>query len=183
MAIFDDKYYIDLILKGNTNLYRFLVDRYKKMVFSICLRILVNAEDAEDAAQESFLKAYQKLNTYQGKSKFSTWLYTIAYRISVSKLKENNLETLAINNEIIENFSTSYEKQPFDTLKDIEVSQFVNKAIQKLPQIEALLITLYYLEESSIKDIVEITGLSESNVKVKLFRARKVLEQSLRFLL
>ena len=182
MIFIDDKHYIDLILKGDHSLYRFLVDRYKKMVFSICLRVLPNSEDAEDAAQESFLKAYRQLNTFEGKSKFSTWLYTITYRICVSRLKENSLETIVINNELIENLSASTEPQPFDSLNAIETAQFVKEAIKKLPRIDALIITLYYLEENSIREIVEITGLSESNVKTKLFRARKELEQFLRFL-
>ncbi|MEZ4903529.1 MAG: sigma-70 family RNA polymerase sigma factor [Spirosomataceae bacterium] len=88
MIFIGDKHYIDLVLNGNHAAYRFLVDRYKKMVFSICLRILPNTEDAEDASQESFLRAFQQLNTYEGKSKFSTWLYTITYRISVSNSKK-----------------------------------------------------------------------------------------------
>lgn len=182
MVFIDDKHYIDLILQGHHASYRFLVDKYKKMVFSICLRVLTNTEDAEDAAQESFLKAFKQLDTFKGISKFSTWLYTITYRLCVSRLKENSLETTEINNELMEGLPNSIQQQPFSSLSAGETTQFVKGAIQKLPRLDAVIITLYYLDENSIKEIVEITGLSESNVKIKLFRARKELERSLRFL-
>ena len=152
------------------------------MVFSICLRVLTNAEDAEDAAQESFLKAFRQLDSFKGISKFSTWLYTITYRICVSRLKENNLETTEIDDELVECLPNTVQQEPFDSLNAIETTQFVKEAISKLPRVDALIITLYYMDENSVKEIVEITGLSESNVKIKLFRARKELERSLRFL-
>jgi len=182
MVFIDDKHYISEVLRGRHSSYRFLVDRYKKMVFSICLRVLTNTEDAEDAAQESFLKAFRQLDSFKGISKFSTWLYTITYRICVSRLKENSLETTEINNEVLENLQDAIQHRPFDSLNATETTQFVREAIEKLPRMDGLIITLYYMDENSVKEIVEITGLSESNVKIKLLRARKELERSLRFL-
>ena len=76
----EDQIYIGRIKNGQPAAYSFLVDKYKHMVYTISIKILPNAEDAEDAAQESFIKAYQQINTFAGKSKFSTWLYTITYR-------------------------------------------------------------------------------------------------------
>ena len=150
------------------------------MVYSIALRILENAHDAEDASQEIFMRAYEQLNSFQWRSKFSTWLYTIAYRICVSRIKKSNLETIPINDETISNYPA--ESRIFEKISAAETEKLVKNAINKLPKIDALLVTLYYLDENSIKEIAEITGLSMSNIKVKLFRARKDLEHDLHFL-
>ena len=77
MDINDEQTHIGMVLKGDSSAYRFVVERNKKIVYSIAFRILNNTEDAEDAAQESFIKAYHQLHTFEGKSKFSTWPSTI----------------------------------------------------------------------------------------------------------
>ena len=180
MEIQDDRYYINQILDGDSLSYRHIVDRYKKMVYSITLRILENAHDAEDASQEIFIRAYEQLHSFQWKSKFSTWLYTIAYRICVSKIKKGTLETVPINEETINNYPD--ENRTFEKISAAQTEKFVKNAINKLPKIDALLVTLYYLDDNSIKEVAEITGLTISNIKVKLFRARKELERDLKFL-
>lgn len=153
------------------------------MVYTIALKILHNAEDAEDSAQESFVKAYRQLHKFESKSKFSTWLYTIVYRTSISKLQQNKLSFFSINEDISENYVYDFSTPQIETLLATEQSKYIKSAIGKLPQMEGLLITLFYMNENSIREIEEITGLTESNIKVKLFRARKILERELRFLL
>ncbi len=179
----EDQVYIDKIIHGDSASYASLVDRYKHMVYTIALRIMRNAEDAEDAAQESFVKAYQQIHRFEGKSKFSTWLYTIAYRVAVTKLEQQRVTTLPINQEIAETYAFQHQTPQLEHLQESEQRKYINDAIGRLPATEGLLITLYYLDEKSIREIEEITGLSESNIKVKLFRSRKVLEEQLRFLL
>ena len=179
----DDQFYIDKIKKGDPASYAFLVNRYKDMAYTIALKILRNAEDAEDTAQESFVKAYQQLHKFENKSKFSTWLYTIVYRTSITKLQQNRLPVFSINEEISENYVYDFSTPQLDNLLATEQSKYIKSAIGKLPETEGLLITLFYMNENSIREIEEITGLTESNIKVKLFRARKILEQELRFLL
>ena len=78
----NDEYYIDLIINGDTNAFEVLVDRYKDMVFTLTLRILKNREEAEEAAQDTFMKTYKSLSRFKGDSKFSTWIYKIAYNTS-----------------------------------------------------------------------------------------------------
>lgn len=153
------------------------------MAYTIALKILRNQEDAEDAAQESFVKAYQQLHTFQGNSKFSTWLYTIVYRTSVSKLQKARILTFTIDDDLSENFTYDYSSPQLERLQENEQKYYVKKAIAKLPEAEALLITLFYLNENTVKEIEEIMGLTESNIKVKLFRARKILEKELQFLM
>ncbi|WP_080058891.1 RNA polymerase sigma factor [Spirosoma aerolatum] len=179
----DDQVYIDKVKQGDSASFAFLVDRYKHMAYTIALRIMRNAEDAEDAAQEGFVKAYQQLHRFEGKSKFSTWLYTIVYRVAVSKLEQQRVATVPIQEELTETYSNSYQTNQLESLQVSDQQKYIKDAIERLPATEGLLITLYYLDEKSIREIEEITGLSESNIKVKLFRARKVLEEQLRFLL
>lgn len=175
-----DLFYIDRVLKGDTAAFAFLVDKYKHMVYTIALKISDNEADAEDIAQESFVKAYRQLHTFEGKSKFSTWLYTIAYRTALAQIQENTIDTAPITKEIAD----TYAPDPLSSSVEANEQQYyVREAIQRLPKIEALLVTLYYLEENSVKEMQEITGLTAENIKIRLFRARKKLEQWLRFLL
>lgn len=183
MEHIQDHLYIERIKSGDSASYEHLVDKYKHMVYTIAIQILGNAEDAQDVAQESFIKAYQQLNQFKGNSKFSTWLYTIAYRTALSKLKENRIETFSINDSIGEHYIQDHKISQHEEMELKDEQKYVRQAIQSLPQTEALLVTLYYINENSINEICEITGLSYGNIKIKLYRARKKLEQELQFLI
>ncbi len=177
-----DHVYINRTRNGDTPSFTFLVDKYKDMAYTIALRVLKNPEDAEDAAQESFVKAYQQLHSFEEKSKFSTWLYTIVYRTAITKKQKKVLLTFSFDNQA-ENYRFESGEDHVENIEAADRQQFVRKAIGSLPETEGLLITLFYLNENTIREIAEITGLTESNVKVKLFRAKKILEDKLRFLL
>jgi RNA polymerase sigma factor (sigma-70 family) len=179
----EEQAYIERVKKGDSASYAFLVNKYKNMAFTVALKIVNNREDAEDIIQESFLKAYQQIHTFENKSKFSTWLYTIIYRAALNKLPKNKVAFLGIDDEVHENYMADETSTPAESLETKETQQHVKEAIQRLPQGEAILITLYYLNENSLKEIEEITGLNVNNIKIKLFRARKKLEQELHFLL
>jgi RNA polymerase sigma factor (sigma-70 family) len=181
MEHIEDRYFLDKINSGDTAAYASLVNRYKDMVYSIAVKILRDSDEAQDIAQDCFIKAYQQLHQFEGKSKFSTWLYTITYRTSITCLKEKRVETVSIVDELIE--ITDHLPGQLDLLQAKQVKQYVRAAIDKLPQTDALLVTLYYINDLPIKEIEEITGLSKPNVKIKLYRARKVLEKELKFLL
>lgn len=175
----EDYFYIDRILNGDSNAYAFLVDKYKRMAYTVALKIMQNAEDAEDVTQESFIKAFKKIHSFKKDSKFSTWLYTIVYRTAIYNLRKNQISTQQINEDITKNHIT-------DTIDPVgqEVQQqiqlkLVKEVIDTLPRLESLLITLFYINENSIVEIKEITGLSESNIKVKLYRARKKIKKQL----
>jgi RNA polymerase sigma factor (sigma-70 family) len=177
----EDQYYLDKINNGDQASYAFLVNKYKDMVYSIAIKILRDTDEAQDIAQDSFIKAYQQIGSFRGKSKFSTWLYTITYRTAVTRLKVNKVETVSLG-EDIDDFADHLPGQ-LEQLQTKQVKQYVKQAIDKLPQIDALLVTLYYINDLPVKEIEEITGLSKPNIKIKLFRARKVLERELKFLL
>ena len=171
----DDIFYIDRILAGNVALYAALVEKHKGMVYSIALRVLGNREDAEEVAQDVFLKAYQSLKNFEKKSKFSTWLYRIAYNSSVSKTRKKRVEFLGMDDHIISNYHE--EDVPMNLMHHAEEDQaaIMEKALKRLPEDDLLLINLFYHGENSIEEISQVTGLSESNVKVKLHRIRKKL--------
>lgn len=181
MVDLDDKIYIQQVLDGKTSSFTHLVDKYKNMVFTVCFRISRQREDAEDLAQVTFIKAFNNLHSFKGTSKFSTWLYTITYRTAISKSQLKKIETVNdeyhIDNETDDSFSQLNE------LKDQEQKHYIQLAIESLSEIDAVLITLYYMEESSIQEIAEITGITESNIKVKLHRSRKQLKVTLEQLL
>ncbi|OAB77990.1 RNA polymerase sigma factor [Cochleicola gelatinilyticus] len=175
----DDSFYINKVKQGDLQAYTYLVDKYKNMAFSIALKLSRNTEDAEDAVQESFIKAYHKIDTFAYNSKFSTWLYSIVYRTTAYNLRKNTISTQEITDTTFHNL----EDDENTDLSDAEQKRFITEAIDKLPEIESIIITLFYLNDNTIAEIESITGLSKSNIKVKLFRARKALKIELKHIL
>jgi RNA polymerase sigma-70 factor (ECF subfamily) len=170
-----DNFYIDKVLKNDLNAYSVLVDRHKDMVYSIALKILKNREDAEELAQDVFMKAYQSLKSFKRESKFSTWLYRIAYNSAISKTRKKQFITTDLDYNIVENYSIDEIKEDVERLSDDEQKKIVNTILEKLNPEESILITLFYFSEKTTEDISIITGLSQSNVKVRLHRLRKRL--------
>ena len=97
MSAISDQHYIDKILQGETNSFAVLVDRYKDMIFTLALKMVKNREEAEEVAQDTFIKIYNSLNKFKGDSKFSTWIYKIAYNTCLDRLKKNKKEDLNIS--------------------------------------------------------------------------------------
>lgn len=175
MKFKDDNEAIERVLSGDVAAYASLITNHKNLVFSIVLKIVNNREDAEEISQDVFLKAYQSLNTFERKSKFSTWLYRIAYNAAVSKTRKKRLEMVAIEDSVISNYSTDEVSLNMYEIDENYRQVVLGKALDRLPREDNLLITLFYKNENSIEDISHITGLSESNVKVRLHRIRKKL--------
>lgn len=169
----EDLFYINKILNGDHAAFEVLVNRHKDMVFTIVNRILRNKEDAEEIAQDVFLKSYQSLSKFKRESKFSTWIYRIAYNTAISKTRKKQMEVSAIDERIIENYTTS---SIFENMEDFgyeDKKKYFDAALKKIPDEDNVLLTMFYLKEQSIDDISKVTGLSASNVKVKLHRIRK----------
>ncbi len=179
----NDQIYIDRVLNGDINAYAVLVNKYKNMVFSLALNMIKNQEDAEEVAQDSFVKAYQKLESFRGEAKFSTWLYRIVYRNAISFLRKKKIITTDINGYVVDNHKSESHLGAIDNLKQEEQRKYVNFIISKLGKEDASIITLFYLNENTIEEIEAITGLSQSNIKVKLHRLRKKLYHELSLVL
>lgn len=180
MKFQEDSYYIEKVLAGDASSYASLVAKHKNLVFSIVLKILNNREDAEEIAQDIFLKVYHSLKTFEKKSKFSTWLYRIAYNTAISKTRKKKLEFVPMEESVVTNYSTDEIQQNIYSLEENEQQLLLEKALKKLPDEDNLLITLFYKSGNSIEDISQITSLSSSNVKVRLHRIRKKLYDEIR---
>ncbi|WP_339894868.1 sigma-70 family RNA polymerase sigma factor [uncultured Algibacter sp.] len=171
----DDQHYINLIINGDTNAFAILVDRYKDLVYTLTLRMLKNREEAEDVSQDTFIKAYKSMGRFKGDSKFSTWIYRIAYNTSLDRLKKNRKH---FNDVAIDEF-TEHQVKTMDNalsqLENEERNQAIQKCLAQLPSDDAFMLTLYYFEDQSLDEISKVIGLTPNNVKVKLFRSRKKL--------
>lgn len=161
---------IQRILAGDTQAYSALVRHYQHMVHTVCHRVLRNAEDAEEATQDSFVKAYQHLAGFSGNAKFSTWLYSIAYRTAISHGRKRRTDTSQL-----EDMAQHPAAEHDGGSQRSELRKVLDKALAELPAEDASILSFYHLEELSVEEIVTVTGLGASNVKVKLHRARKKL--------
>jgi RNA polymerase sigma factor (sigma-70 family) len=175
MSLTTDQQLIEQTLKGDTSSFGKLVERYQDFVFTIAFRIMKVREEAEEVAQDSFIKAYESLNSFRGESKFSSWLYSIAYRKALDALRKNKkYKASEIIDDITEGEVSGIE-DALHYLEDEERKKAIQDCILKLSEDEATIITLYYFQDQSVREISTITGLSEDNIKVKLYRSRKKL--------
>ena len=169
----NDHQYIHAVLAGNSSAFAVLVERYQHIVYTLASRMMQHREDAEEVAQDVFIKAYKKLDSFQGKSKFSTWLYRIAYNTCLDALSRKRKQPTAQAYEYDDVIAGSYVDSLLTAIEQKEIHGLLESCIGKLKEDEALLISLFYLKEQSVEELVEITGLTASNVKVKLHRSRK----------
>jgi RNA polymerase sigma-70 factor (ECF subfamily) len=177
-----DQEIIKDVMAGNTNAYPVLVNRYKNMIFTLVYNILLNREDAEEIAQDAFVKAYKALRTFKGNALFSTWLYRIAVNAALNKKKIKVFNVMPIEDDI-EN-ETNDDMQTFlEQHGNNERKKFVQLAMQRLKDDERICLTLFYLNELQVSEIHDLTGISAANIKVLLYRGRKNLYSQLEQLL
>lgn len=171
---------IQQTLDGNQSAYAELVKRHQRFVFTLALRFSKSREDAEEIAQDCFVKAYRSLTSFQQQSKFSTWLYSIVYTTAMTSLRKKRVETSSIHNED-ENLQIDIKTAVVDTnhAENNSRSFYLNQAITQLLPDDAAVLTLFYKGEQSIDEISQALGIESNAVKVKLFRARQRLKEKL----
>ena len=175
MTKLTDEKYIEKTLNGDSNAFAFLIDKYRDMVFTLAIKMVKSREEAEEISQDAFLKAYKYLPNFKGDSKFSTWLYKIAYHTSLDAIKKNEKHRSNVTiDEITVNYISSVETI-LDGIEREERATIINDCLMQLPEDEKSILLFFYFKELSLKEIIAITDLSEANVKVKLHRARKKL--------
>ncbi|MEO1033218.1 MAG: sigma-70 family RNA polymerase sigma factor [Bacteroidota bacterium] len=183
MTTNDDIILINAINNGDTKAYAQLVDRYKDLVYTLALRMLKHREEAEEVAQDTFIKVFKSLHKFKGDSKFSTWIYRVAYNTCLDNIKKNkkHLNNVAIDEYTFNKLDTI--DNALDHIISEERSALIKACIDKLPEDSSALLTLFYFEELSLEEISKIINVEANTVKVKLFRARKklavILEQYL----
>jgi len=175
-----DNEIISRVLKGEQNAYAELVNRYQAYVFTLVLRMIKSREDAEEVAQDVFVKAYRSLADFRGESKFSTWLYTIANTTSITFLRKKKLDVHSLDNEKI--FEVADSKDSGFRANLVEQKSrvnMVNEAIAMLSPDDAEIITLFYKAEQNLEEISRILRLETNTVKVRLHRARTRLKEKM----
>jgi RNA polymerase sigma-70 factor (ECF subfamily) len=169
---------IEKVIAGDTHAFAILVNTYKDMAVLLAYNILLNREDAEEVAQDAFVKAYTSLHSFKADAKFSTWLYRIVVNTALNKKKLKKHYSIDITEAMV-------EENAFD-INNIQIAQItaehrkhIQLALQYLTMNERLCITLYYLHELAVDEIHQLTGISISNIKVLLYRGRKNLYAAL----
>lgn len=170
---------IEATLQGSRPAFQLLVERYQHFVFTIAFKMLRSREEAEEVAQDVFVKVYRTLSSYEQKSKFSTWLYTVTYRTAIDTARKKQLLTHSIDGETYFLQLENTEDNPLEEVQQSDIQHQIQLAINRLRPDDAALITLFYLNEKPIKEISRITGLTETNIKTKLHRIREVLREYL----
>ncbi len=173
---------IQEILSGNTNVYKQLVDKYRQMVFRTAMGFVHSKEDAEDIAQDVFLKAYTLLASFQGTSEFSTWLYRIALNTSINFANKNKFKRFLVDMEtaVFSLFHrVSEEENALSKMEEEERKQAIKKAMDGLNEKQRTAFVLSKYEDLSQKQIAEIMQLSEGAVEQLLQRAKSNLRKKL----
>ncbi len=170
------KYCIKRVKDGDKEAFGALVDAYKDMVFTVCLRMLTSEADAEEAAQDVFVKAFRSIGSFQAKAKFSTWLYRIAYNNCISVIRKK-VKMIDLVEDIPEGEVDEGEMNGLESISAVERSKYLKLAIESLAETDAVVVTLFYYDELSLEEIAGVTGLSSSNIRIKLHRSRKKMYQ------
>jgi len=172
----DDLYRIEAVKKGNVQAFSFLVEKYQKMVYTLALKLMKKSEEAEEMAQDTFIKAFHKIDSYEGKSKFSTWLYSITYNACISELRKRRIEFKSLDDRHVSDQDEQRMHDYYRENRKEDQEKYLALAMEKLPEDDQVLVTLYYYENQSMDEISVITGLTVSNIKIKIHRARKRMQ-------
>jgi RNA polymerase sigma-70 factor (ECF subfamily) len=173
MIEMDDKNLVQECLAGNTQAFESLIDKYQKKIFNIVYRMADNYDDAEDITQSVFIKVYEKLNRFNPKYKFFSWLYRITMNESLNYLNQKKRLT-ELNSALLVN-----EKTPEKEYDELELSEQIQDAIMDIKLEGRVLILLKHLEGFSYRELAYILDLSEKKVKSRLFYARQELKNVL----
>ncbi len=168
----DNQPNIKAILAGDSREFSVLVDAHKNIVFTVALRMLKNREEAEEVSQDTFIKVYKSLNRFKGDSKLSTWIYRIAYNTCLDRLKKSKKDLKNISMDEIEGFEIEHVDNALEQIASSERSDLIKNCIGKLSPKDAAILTLFYFEEKSLKELGKILNKNENSIKVGLFRAR-----------
>jgi RNA polymerase sigma-70 factor (ECF subfamily) len=171
----DDLYIAGRVAAGERELFRYLVTRHQKAVYGMGRSFFRNREDIADFVQEVFLKAYRSLARFESRSRFSTWLYTIAYNTAVNKVtRRREYQSLAEGEEVVDRDS------PERKLVRGAARDAVLTAVGELPDRYRICVDMYFFYDRSYQEIGAITGFPVNTIKSHVFRAKKLLREKLK---
>ncbi|MBM3417085.1 MAG: sigma-70 family RNA polymerase sigma factor [Bacteroidetes bacterium] len=175
-----DNEIISQVLNGNQQAYAQLVNHYQNYVFTLAQRMIKNREDAEEVAQDVFIKAYKFLANFRGESKFSTWLYTIVHNSCITFLRKKKVEMHSLDNEAVFERANNIDSGiRANTVEQKSRQAMVNEAIAMLNPDDAQVITLFYKAEQSLEETAQVLGIEATAAKVRLHRARGRLKEKM----
>ena len=179
-ADFNDQLIVSQIVSGQKELFRLLVRRHERAVYGMGLSFFRNGEDASDFTQEVFLKAYRNLPDFEGRSRFSTWLYKIAYNTALNGVNRRK-EYLSLADENTEKLINSGDTPEKITLRNA-AKEAVKAAVKELPERFGVCIDLFFFYDRSYQEIQAITGIPVNTIKSHVFRAKILLREKLEHL-
>ena len=175
-----DNELVKRVCMGETQLFRLLIERHQQHIFNLCYRMLRQFEDADDATQDTFLKAYRSLKQFRGDARLKTWLCRIARNECLNRLRHEDMASLD------QQLTTDYSFQiadltpsPLELIERQEIQSIVHEAINKLPHRYRLVITLFHLNGLSYEEISQVMEIPLGTVKTHIFRARELLKSKL----
>ncbi|WP_066059166.1 RNA polymerase sigma factor SigW [Robertmurraya korlensis] len=177
---------IKQVLKGDQSAYGEIVEIYKDKVFQLCFRILGNRHEAEDMAQEAFIRAYVNISSFNIDLKFSTWLYRIATNLCIDRIRKKKPDYYLDAEVSGTDGLTMYSQVaadtilPEDEIESLELQETIQREITKLPEKYRSVIVLKYIEELSLNEISEILDIPLGTVKTRIHRGREALRHQLR---
>jgi RNA polymerase sigma-70 factor (ECF subfamily) len=173
MDKYEDIALVKLCLKGNSEAFEILLDRYQKPIFNLVFRMCNNFDDAEDITQLVFIKVYKNLKSYNNKYKFFSWVYRIAINETLNQLKQK------VRLEELSDMYMSKEGTPDDVYNQVEISETIQKALMELESNYRIPIILRHFHNCTYQDMSNILHIPEKTIKSRLFTARQLLGQIL----
>ena len=161
--------------KGDSAAFMHIVDAYQRPVYNLCYRMLGDGTEAEDAAQETFLRAYTKLNTYQQDRKFSSWLLSIASHYCIDRLRRRRYQLVSWDDLPPWRWLPATDPEPEEATLTHESQQTIHRLLEALPTDYRAAIILRYWHEMSYDEIADTLETTVSAVKSRLFRARQMM--------
>ncbi len=171
----DDHSLIEKILDGDRQAFRWLVMRYERLVGHIVGRVIREDDEREEVCQDVFMKVYDKLDTFRMESKLSTWIATIAYRMSLNHIEKSNHQTVSLSQVR----DLPGEEKSLTPMEHADLKKTLEEMIMRLPLQYRMVITLFHLKEHSHDEVCQITGMTLGTVKSNLYRGRKMLKEML----
>lgn len=169
---------VDKIVAGDQQAFAQLVDKHKSYAYTIAFKILQNRPEAEEAAQDSFIKSYHHLAGFNRQSKFSTWFYRIVFNTAITYKRKSRHQFQGLEHTQLED---DYRGE--QSLEQTDKKKYLNEALGRMTETDRAALTLFYLDEFSLEEIAEITGTSANTIKVRIHRARQRLAEELKITL
>jgi RNA polymerase sigma-70 factor (ECF subfamily) len=176
----DDRVLVQRAQRGDQDAFAALVTRHQRYVYNLAYRLLRDGREAEDLAQEAFLRAWKGLGTFRGDAKFTTWLYRIVTNLCYNRLESLRRELLDVSVDDGDSaHAPSHAREPRVVVETAESYTFLHRQVAALPDKYQLVISLFYLQGFSYQEMAHLLDIPLGTVKTHLFRARQRLKQYL----